>query len=154
MQLNFDAVREILLFIEKEVDYSQNKNIIRQSDIYNGIQENDSFSKDDIWYGIEVLLTTPYLNLCEPPTYHPFGELKSVFIRGLTFEGHNFLDTIRKPTIWDVVKEKAKMYGGLSFATLSKAGASLGNALMQDSNAIDNFINGADNIKEYIQNIL
>jgi len=150
MKFNPDATREVLLYIEKTLNYDNEKPYIEQWDIISNIKECKLYNKNDIEYSIEVLLTTNFLNLVQAPLYSPDGELILVKIKGLTFEGCNFLDNIRKPEIWETVKKKAKIFGGLSIKSLSIAGAELSKSLLTDPNSLQNFLSGIDNIKNLL----
>jgi len=150
MKFNPDATREVLLYIEKTLNYDNEKPYIEQWDIISNIKECKLYSKNDIQYSIEVLLTTNFLNLVQKPLYSPDGELIIVKIKGLTFEGCNFLDNIRKPEIWSVVKKKAKSLGVYSINTLGFAGAELGKALLTNPTALQNFMEGLENIKSIV----
>lgn len=67
-------------------------------------------------------------------------------IIGLTWSGHIFLDNIRNDTIWNAVKEKSKKIGKVSITALASAAGGLANAMMTDPNALNNFLQGIDNI--------
>jgi len=150
MRLKPDIVRDVLLYIEETLDYDRNKPYLEQWDIMKALERNKSYHQDEVKYTIEVLLTTNFLNLVNPPVYDSDGGLIIVRIKGLTFDGCNFLDNIRKPEVWNVVKKKAKSLGVFSITSLSYAGATLCNALLADPNALQNFMQGIDNTKRLI----
>lgn len=147
MEFNPDAVRETLLYIENSLNYDNDEPYITHFDIINNIKECKLYDKNDIRYSIEVLLTTNFLNLVQNPVYSVDGELIMVRIKGLTYSGCNFLDDIRKPEIWSIVKKKAKSLGVYSINAIGFAGAELSKALLTDSNALKNFMKGLENIK-------
>lgn len=43
-------------------------------------------------------------------------------LRGLTWEGHDFLDTVRDPEVWKRTKDGASKMGGWSFGLLKDLG--------------------------------
>ena len=47
---------------------------------------------------------------------------KLLHIRGLTWEGHDFLDTVRDPDVWKRTKEGASKMGGWTFGLLKDLG--------------------------------
>lgn len=47
---------------------------------------------------------------------------KLLHIRGLTWEGHDFLDTVRDPDVWKRTKEGASRMGGWTFGLLKDLG--------------------------------
>lgn len=67
-------------------------------------------------------------------------------IIGLTWKGHELLDSIRDNTVWNAVKKKAVKYSGLSISALSNGTKIPGSALMNNPNAIQNFLDGVNNI--------
>ena len=150
MRLNNDAVRAVMLFIEEKLNENYCNYYITQDDIISEINDCKLYNKNDIAYAINILLSTDFLDLVERPKYGVAGELLLVKIRGLTFNGCNFLDDIRKPEIWEAVKKKSKIVGEASIRALSIAGADLSRSLLTDSNALHNFLEGVDNIKDLL----
>lgn len=151
MRLNNDAVRDVLLYIENILNEDYDSNFITNWEILNGIDECKLYKKEDISYAIEVLLTTDFLNLVHRPVYAPDGNLLKADIKGLTFSGCNFLDNIRRPEIWEVVKKKANFIKMNSISALAFAGSELAKSLLTDPNAIQNFLQGIDNIKSLLK---
>lgn len=52
-------------------------------------------------------------------------------VRGLTWEGHEFLDTVRDSTVWRKTKEGAAKAGGASLAVLVEIGKAVLKAELQ-----------------------
>jgi hypothetical protein len=72
---------------------------------------------DEIAYAMRMIEDAGFLDLT--PTQPAVG----VFFRGLTWGGHDFLDSIRDPKIWQETKEAASKAGGFTvdlFADLAK----------------------------------
>lgn len=46
----------------------------------------------------------------------------SIQVRGLTWEGHDFLDTVRDPEVWKRTKDGASKMGGWTFGLLKDLG--------------------------------
>lgn len=76
------------------------------------------------------------------------GNINITRIIGLTWKGHEFLDNIRDNTVWNAVKEKASKFGGLSISALFNGAKFLSSALMTDPNALQNFLQGVQNISK------
>lgn len=150
MTLNPDALREVLLCIENEIQYTgrgyEHNRYLNQGEIASLVDCKD-ITEDEIKTAVEILLTTNYLDLVEPPKFYPTGDLAYLKIKGLTMDGYNFLNTIRKKPIWEAVKKGACLSGVTSIKALSCAAAKLGEALLSDPEALNNFIQGFDNIK-------
>lgn len=146
MKLNNDAVRSVMLFIEDNLK----ENYILHTEIISGIDESKLYTKNDLLYAIDVLLTTDFLNIVERPIFDVSGNLLMVKIKGLTFSGCNFLDNIRKPEIWGTVKKKSKIIGEGSIRALSIAGAKLSESLLTDPGALHNFLEGIEKIENLL----
>lgn len=150
MRLNNDAMRAVMLFIEEKLNENYCNHYITQDDIISEINDCKLYNKNDIAYAINVLLSTDFLDLVERPKYGVTGELLLVKIRGLTFSGCNFLDNIRKPEIWEAVKKKSKTVGETSIHALAMVASKLSESLLTDPNALHNFLEGVDNIKNLL----
>lgn len=74
--------------------------------------KHDSESMDDIAYTVELLEQAAFLNLT--PTQPAMG----ICLRGLTWNGHDFLDSVRDPEIWRKTKEAATKAGGFTMDLL------------------------------------
>ena len=118
MRLNHDYVRNILLFIEEELDYQNTKtptyhNEISDSDLIT----NAKFSKcekQELVYALELLLKEHFIECADKP-YFVDGNLMTARIIGLTWSGHKLLDNVRNDTVWSAVKQKAKKFGGFHY---------------------------------------
>lgn len=152
MKLNHDYVRDILLFIENYLDYkdtdSANPHVHRE--ITNGQlildEQFSNYNKSELSYALEKLIQAGFISYVGDLTLIG-GNLRFVRINGLTWIGHSFLDDIRNDTIWNAVKEKSKNVGKVSITALAGAAGGLANAMMADPNALNNFLQGINNIK-------
>ena len=153
MRLNPDYVRDILLFIEKELDYedAENQTPHIHKEITDGqLVSNQYFStynKQELSYALEQLIKEGFIDLAAKPNIHN-GNINIARIIGLTWQGHELLDNIRDNTVWDAVKKKAVKFGGLSISALFSGAKFLGCKLMEDPNSIQNFLQGVDNISK------
>ena len=97
MKRDMGLIREILLRIEETEEPS-------------GSQEfrMEGFSKQETDYNLNLLITG---GLVEGQVARAFGNNCSIFVDGLTWYGHDFLDAIRDDSIWKKVKEKASDAG-------------------------------------------
>lgn len=83
------------------------------------VEKLPDFDEETIWYaclklgegGLLDMMTWPM------PSYNLDG-IKQ--ITGMTYEGHEFLDTIREKTAWDKTKEIAKKTGAGSIKFLGE----------------------------------
>ena len=109
MKLNHDCVRDILLAVEaapfKEIDMPQLQSALPQ------------YSEDDLTYTCLKLDEAGFLIAV---FYQFMGDLHPRLqrIKSMTFNGHEFLDTIRDDTNWGKVKNTAKAAGVFSVKAL------------------------------------
>lgn len=120
MKLNYDCVRDVLLALEEnltiEVDedgcYSFNTLFSEE------ICELDSlskYSKQDIIYAIIKLYEAGYINASTMSA----DELTDCIISDITYDGHEFLQSIKSDPVWDKVKRVADKVGSISIPIIS-----------------------------------
>lgn len=145
MRLNHDYVRDILLFIESELRYENNQHKCFR---FSKILKHDNFikyNKDELRYALELLIQENYINCAKLP-YFVNGDLISADIIGLTWQGHELLDNVRNDTVWNAVKQKSMKFGKFSLTTLAMCAKDLTFKLMDNPNAIQDFLQGIENI--------
>lgn len=149
MRLNHDYVRDILLFVESELGYENNQH---QYFNFRKILKHENFVKHDnneLKYALELLIQENYINCVKQP-YFVDGDLISADIIGLTWKGHELLDNVRNDTIWNAVKQKSMKFGKFSLTTLAVCAKDLTFKLMDNPNAIQDFLQGIDNINKIL----
>lgn len=90
MQRNLDLVRDILLFVERKsatVDFFS--------------VQIDGYSEREINYHVYLLRQQKFINGTEPPLKHA-----RVVVTGLTWNGHEYLDSVRSDNVWKKTKER------------------------------------------------
>ena len=97
MKRDMELVRELLLEVEK-----QEPNTIKQEVEY----------EDDKWTGEEVMGHLNLLNNRNLIAGTVIAEEYCIALEGLTWEGHDFLDSIRDEGVWKKVKSKLATVGG------------------------------------------
>ncbi len=112
MKLNIDCVRQLLLYIE-ENQILDESNMPKEIDVFKlfNLVDFSEFSKEEIIYTASKLFEANFINLS---TYYSDNMLSIMYIEDITYEGHEFLETIRDTHIWKDTKEKANTVG--SFA--------------------------------------
>jgi len=108
MKRDWDFVREILVKVE---ELSTSSSSLRESDFS---EEN----RDLAVYHAEILLEA---ELVKGDISHVMGGPPSFFILRLTWEGHEFLDSIRDLDTWNKTKTTLKGKGGAMTFDLIKA---------------------------------
>lgn len=115
MKLNYDCLRQILLSIEKDLTWDDDLNyyILNLNSFVQGLKD---FSKAEIAYalkmGIEADLINGYVKDCD-------SCILDIICFGLTYEGHQFLDTVRENKIWKKTKEILAAVGGASLSVIT-----------------------------------
>jgi hypothetical protein len=104
---DMDLAREILLDIEKEhgMDGTQYARF--------SLPDRDP---DEVGYTVDLLIHAGFVT--GSLDRRPHGQLPMV--SGLTWEGHELLDNIRDPSVWEKTKEKAKPFLSASLAVLAE----------------------------------
>lgn len=71
-----------------------------------------NYSKEDIWYTVYNLRQIHFID----GKFSDSGNYKMIVcnIENITWNGHQFIETIRPNTIWETTKNKAKQIGGMS----------------------------------------
>lgn len=107
MKRDMDLVREIMLAVEDDV-----------LTFGDGADEERFAATRDVVLG--HLHIMQQAGLIEVESQLLDGEYD---LRGLTWEGHDFLDTVRDPEVWKRTKEGASKMGGWTFGLLKDLGA-------------------------------
>ena len=118
MKRDMDLVRDILLKVEKA-------DRALTSDDMHKLKQNDSL----IDYHVELL--TQHKLLDADITHDWNNDIVGLNIAGLTWEGRDFLEGMRNPTLWEKVKSTLKESGAfasfevIKFACIEVAKASI-----------------------------
>ena len=108
MKRNFDLVREILLAAEAQ-DFDKTKSIA-----------SEGYSNDEIKYHIKIMEDGGLIKMRQHPNID--APAPAPVFDGLTWKGHEFLDSIRESGSWSKIKSvlKAKSLG-LSYESIKAA---------------------------------
>ena len=144
MRLNPDCVRDVLLYIEENLVYLEEENTSKIQAISWGTAFQDEYLSDkysiyDIKYTIQKLYEVHFIE-CSIATSGRKGWL-SCDITNLTWNGHEFLDTVRGKTVWEATKEKALKLGGMSIKTLGVLALEITKAIATHPNLINDIVN-------------
>ena len=117
MKLNITCVRDILLYIE-DLSFQSVATIDQLHEAY------PQYSKEDIEYNCLKLIEGGYLDGVTISMLRSC--LPSVkYIVCMTFEGHQFLDTIRPEKVFEKTKNVLASVGTGSFDVITKIGTTL-----------------------------
>ncbi len=109
MKLNHDCVRELLLLLEKKLEFSNDVDLL---DISIG-----NFSEEEITYTAMKLNEAQYINakFIKDVSGQVYGEIYSI-----TWEGHKFLDAIRDNQVWSKTKNALKKIGSCALDVVGR----------------------------------
>lgn len=143
MKLNPDCIRDTLLYLEEQLTIDYSNNTFEFITLYqlteNMIEKyNGKYSEDDIWYSVYNLTNIKFIE----GTIHDSGKQKMIIceIENITWDGHQFLSTVRSDTIWEATKKKAKQIGGMSIHSLSMISMSIMQGLASNHDFIQDII--------------
>lgn len=114
MKLNYDCLRKILLTIESDVKWNENLTLC-YIDLYEMKEALKDFSKADIAYASKMAIEA---DLIEANIIDCDNGIIDISYYGLTYEGHQFLDTVREKNVWEKTKQTISSFGGASLSII------------------------------------
>lgn len=105
MKLNPDCMRAVMLEIENkwEIGTDSSGNLyMGEVDIHHLYKALDKYSKEDIFYSLYNLNQAEYLDLSV--FMADGGVILECVVNHMTYAGHEFLNRIRDPKHWSVIK--------------------------------------------------
>lgn len=139
MKLNPDCIRDVLLYLESELEVdleNHNFTTISLKQINNHFE--NIYMEEDIWYTVYNLREMRYIsgNLGDA------GRKLMMFceIDNITPYGHQFLNTIRPRSIWDATKSGASKIGVTSLSALSTIAMEITKSVITRKDVIDEIV--------------
>lgn len=115
MKLNYDCLRQILLVIEEDLVWENDLNYCGLTLRYM-VQKLPKFSTADIAYTTKIAIEADLIEGC---LHDCDSGILDISYFGLTYEGHQFLDTVRENKIWKKTKEIISSAGGASLSVIT-----------------------------------
>lgn len=109
MKLNKDCIRDLLIYLEDNLSYTHR--------ISTGSLSLKDYTRDELVYTVERLSEAGFINvskICDRPCTPTY------FIFSLTYNGHQFLDTIRDNSIWKNTKTVASQLASVSLPIIQE----------------------------------
>ena len=102
MKLNYDCIREVVKFCEKEIILDKNGVLseITPQMLYNALS---TFSKEDIDYSVKYMLQADLID-GYIPKYDNY-DIPTFRIDDITVNGYDFLEKIKNDTTWNKQKK-------------------------------------------------
>lgn len=145
MKLNVDCIRDILLFIEKNIGYIDKDDdapmihdemaqivLISQTQFY-------KYNNEETSRAVEVLIEEGYIKCKGKIQYTADGDLEYARVAGLSIKGYAILENLRNDTIWNAIKNRTKKVGKVSLGCLLSVSEQLAVALLTNPGAVDTF---------------
>lgn len=112
MKLNHDCVRALLIFLEENLEVKGNGtpdclklgHITDEGDLANYLEE-------DIYYAASKLVEAKFIIPVNKDVSPKF-----LMIKEISWNGHDYLDSIRDSKVWSEVKDKTKGFSSVAFA--------------------------------------
>ena len=113
MKLNYDCVRELLLTLEENLVMDDSLSFPSLT-LKQVCEKMPDFSRADIAYASTKLLEAEYI---EANSIESYSKIIKIVYSSITYEGHQYLDSIRDSKLWSTVKKNAK---ALTFELVKK----------------------------------
>lgn len=139
MKLNPDCIRDILLYLESELQVNPDQGKFTAIPLSKIREHFDNvYSKEDVWYSVYNLKEIHYID----------GEFKNSSnsamyicrIINITWNGHQFLNSVRPKTVWEATKDGAKKLGIMSISALSMIASEITKAVVTNPTLINNIV--------------
>jgi hypothetical protein len=141
MTLNYDCIRDVLLYLEDTLEYTDNPVAMthKRLTINNVANALSSYSKEDVQYTIEKLYEARYIRIVDVSTDSQRYMING-YIDDITWEGYNFLNNIREKSIWEATKEGAKKVGAMSISAISMISFEIVKAVVTNQEVINKIV--------------
>jgi hypothetical protein len=113
LKINNDCVRDVLLHLEEVLNFENFYQVSSDDDDETVL----GYPLEDVVYSLVKLSEAGYIDAKILKTLNPSTK---VIVRSITWNGHQFLDTIRPQTVWDKTKSSAAQIGSTSLTVLSQ----------------------------------
>ncbi len=141
MKINPDCIRDVLLYLEKNLTYNHEReygiehNSITLTTIIEQLHKDHNYEPDDVKYSVEKLLEIRYI-ISDKMTTGNNKSIISCSISDISYDGHQFLNTIRPDTVWQATKKGASKLGIMSMHALSSIAMKVAEVIISDPTVI------------------
>lgn len=136
MKLNPDCVRDTLIWLEENIKVSDESfTSYHLQDLYDALPK---YENEDVYYSIYNLFQIHYIE--GRFSLFPNGAVKLCEISNITWNGHQFLNTIRPTTVWKATKKGASKLGIMSMHALSTIAMKIAETVVTNPKVINEII--------------
>ena len=114
MKLNYDCLRKILLTVEHDLNWNDDLSYV-YANLASMVTELKDFSKAEVAYASKMAIEA---DLIDAQIIDCDACIMDIRYYGLTYEGHQFLDTVRENKVWRRTKDIISSSGGASLSII------------------------------------
>ena len=135
------------MYLESELEVDLTKHNFTKINLE---QLKDHFSciynEEDIWYTVYNLKEIRFID----GRINDGGSHKMMFceIENITWNGHQFLNTIRPTSVWEATKSGASKLGIMSVSALSMISSEITKAIITKQEVIDGILNKLNELQQ------
>ena len=139
MKLNPDCVRDVLLYLEEHLEFDPKAQNTRMNDLhwyklYTNPDMLKNYSENDIKYSIQKLYEADYIDA--KINSGAGGGWIMCHITDITWNGHDFLNTVRGQTIWETTKTRAAKFSISSIRGMASIAIEVAKSIVTESDII------------------
>lgn len=142
MKLNPDCIRDVLIYLEENLEYVNREDVLIEhreitlSTIKEELHTKNSYEYIDIIYSVEKLIEVDYITASH--INRMAGNSKYIDgIADITWQGHQFLNTIRPKTVWEATKKGASKLGIMSMHALATIAGKVADVVVTNPDIIN-----------------
>jgi hypothetical protein len=123
LKLNYDCVRDAMLFLEAEPYIKVDKagNPCFDSVAFSAfVDALPQYRSEDIFYALFNLAQAGYIDVSE---FDAEDVVYDFYVNYITHNGHEFLESIKPPTVWDKTKAITAKAGAISLGLIRDVAA-------------------------------
>lgn len=115
MELKKDCVRDVLLYLEKNMKYNE--------ELFANKIELKKYSNEDIYYTCEKLYEAGFINA--KIQKYIIDDAPLIMITSISYAGHQFLDNIRDENIWKETKDRLSIIKDVSLNIIGQVASAV-----------------------------
>ena len=136
MLLNPDCLRDTLIWLEDNIKVTdEGFSCYHLQDLYDALSQ---YNDDEIYYSVYNLFQIHFIE--GRFMLLPSGGVKICDINNITWDGHEFLNSVRPKNVWNATKQGASKIGIMSIHALSTIAMKITEKIVTDPVVISKII--------------